>query len=281
MRQLFQRTSKPPIGTPLDWSNALTENLIAFYPCWEGGGSTVADVVNGLTATISGATWAAGSSSVYLNCNGANYNASVTLPLSLQRPISATTYVTIACGFRYLTSEAPAGGFDSTIFGITYNSAQTTPYYYLQFAQNSGTLRFQSSNAGSAFGSSSVGTMSAGKDYAAVTSFRNGVQATTVNGVLNTASTSNFWGPAYTATSQIMFGSGGNQSGCGVYWGAIWARLLQPAEQLMITQSINSIWQIFRPYSSLGELVFAPRLTNPIIRAYQDRTGSDRKIWAD
>ena len=61
MRFGWTRTQKPPIGTPLDLTNSLTEGLAWFVPQWEGGGSKVVDIIGGVNLPIgAGPSWRAG-----------------------------------------------------------------------------------------------------------------------------------------------------------------------------------------------------------------------------
>lgn len=46
------RTSKPPVGTPIDWGNPLTQGLVGAWAFNEGGGRSAFNAVNGLVGTL-------------------------------------------------------------------------------------------------------------------------------------------------------------------------------------------------------------------------------------
>ena len=52
-------TQKPPIGTPIDWSNPLTRGLVGVWAFNEGSGNSLCNIVDGTRATIggTGAQW--------------------------------------------------------------------------------------------------------------------------------------------------------------------------------------------------------------------------------
>jgi len=49
------RTSKPPMGTPIDWSNPLTQGLVGAWAFNEGGGTSAYNLVSGKTNLLNGA----------------------------------------------------------------------------------------------------------------------------------------------------------------------------------------------------------------------------------
>ncbi len=128
-------TDTGSVDAPAD-SSGVTVGLVAFYPFAETGGATSADVSgNNYTATMQGATFAAG-----LQDNAATMNGSgqyVSLPAGI---VSGLTAVSISIWVNLNTALLNAHIFD---FGTG-----TTAYMFLTPQSRSGTLQFTISTTG-------------------------------------------------------------------------------------------------------------------------------------
>jgi len=275
MRSGIPRLFKPPIGTPIDWGNSLSQGLYALYPLWEGGGKAASDVVNGLVATIlSNAAWSPGSYSVGLNCPSNAQCAVATIPTYLQFGWP----LTIAVGFRVILTESPP-----VIFAIRYNSADTTPFGIIEIYESSaGVLNYAGNQSGSFFSGATGGSIPAGKDYVASLSISSTSQKLYLNGAQIVTGSTSLTNPNYSATSRFTIGASNNTCGCLYYWAAAWNRFLGPTEHAAIGSSVNGIWPVFAPTWRADLLTYlVGRGAGQIGRPVADRTGSDRRIWAD
>ena len=203
MRLAFPRLAKPPIGTPLDSSSELQRGLFYFAPLWEGGGTTISDVVNGLTATIQGsAVWGPGSHSVGLNCNAlVSYATSGSIPASLQYGWP----ITVAAGLR-----TGAGTPQNSVgfFAIGYSTGGGSPYIIVSLGYNAGSLalEFQYNQGGTWVHPSPAITLAANTDYVVSLTIMNGSQNLYVNGANVQALTAAASNPHWTSTSFIDLG---------------------------------------------------------------------------
>lgn len=280
MRLAFPRFSKPPIGTPLDWSSELTHGLWYFAPCWEAGGSTIADVVQGMIATASGATitWKPTGWTVGADLFGTTVNATTpALPASLQ----FTWPMTIVFGFRFNATE-PAGS--PILFGISYETGEASPYTIIGALAQSSTRLIKTyvcnGTTSENFGSS--GTLSASTDYVYGASMAAKAQTSYLNGVLNTSGTASWSNPTWQSTSSVTFGTqlSSTNAQITISWAGIWNRVLSANEHAAIARNP---WQIFSPLYPAA--VLANHAANGLwfhtVRPVSDRSGSRNRIWAE
>ena len=96
----ISRIIKPPFGTSLDWTNALTHGLQGFYALNEGGGNRTYDATGSLNlATVGSPVWSAGNGWA-MKCVGANFGITACLPPDLR----CAWPITWAIGVRFLAS---------------------------------------------------------------------------------------------------------------------------------------------------------------------------------
>jgi hypothetical protein len=126
IRRSIPWTSKPPVGPGLNWSNPLTNGLLAFFPCNEGGGLPV-DLCTGLKLGLVSATPSWGQDQ-----NGSIF---ITSTSSCGAYVATPTYLQIQPPLTLVWSGNTIGapGNNSVIFGVTYSNALTNPYggYYI------------------------------------------------------------------------------------------------------------------------------------------------------
>jgi len=272
---------KPAIGTPIDWGATLAQDLLFFFPCWEGGGQAANDVVNGLSAAFVGSsivrpTWVPGTYGVGLQSQlDGGYAATGSIPASLQ--VGWPITIAVSCRFGGTHGSGPK------FFGIDYNSAFTTPYLVIALYENSiGKLGVQYNNAGTLVSATSIATIVAGTDYVFSYTITPTAQTAYVNGIAVSSLSASISNPSYSATSRVVFGDLTLNSNLSYYWAAVWNRALVASEHAAIGSQVNGIWQIFMPPYRLDTLTYLDtRHLGQIARPVCDRTGSDRRIWAD
>ncbi len=276
MRKGWPRLSKPPIGTPLDCGSFLTNGLVFFTPCWEGGGSKVCDLITGTNLTLESTTAWGPSGSPWLgcglNCNGSGFGAANT---SVPKSSWAVTNISIVVGIRWngSTPSAPA-----PIFGLVGTSS-TQPSYQLRFNGTSSQMIVEYNAGGSA--SSVLGSLTANVDSIIVLTSTGTTTNPYINGVAQsqiTASASSNW----VSGSQICIGqvSGGTARtvNATITFAAVYNRVLAAGE--IAVWSYNP-WGIFSgplPLTSLAQFSKIQLSRVPLVR---ETTNSGMRIWAD
>jgi hypothetical protein len=269
--RVFARRNKPPIGTPLDYGCPLARGLVFFFPLWEGGGPYIGDVAGGLQAKNSSTQWATGSDSVLLKRNG-GYSWAV-IPAALQFPWP----ISIAFRCRHTIT----GSGNPRIFGLFYSNPDATPFDVLAMHDSStATLRIQYNKAGSNVQANTSTTMTVGGEYTVTAVVTTTSQVVYVNGANVFSSANSIGNPNYTATSSIGFGDVVVSAAAdSYYWGAVWNRALSADEHALL---VTNPWQLFTPAWPVSPLTYViGRGAGQIQQPACDRTGSDRRIWAD
>ena len=107
-------TTKPPLGTPIDWGNPLTWGLVGAWAFNEGGGNTVFDSVNPRSGTINANTGSFKTEGLYIG-GGSNGNTTVALG-KVSAPI-VYTGVSIV-NIKSLLAGSVIVTSDTTCFGL-------------------------------------------------------------------------------------------------------------------------------------------------------------------
>ena len=236
---------KPPIGTPLDHSNNLTNGLLWFAPLWENVGNKVYDVVGNVNLPFTGAIpWKSGALGSGLSFTSTTMYANAVIPpyLELHPPI------TLVMGVRFL-GTFPTGG--ATIFGLLPSNTGAAQYTAAAFvAASATTMNGYSSNSG-AYTSGLVLTPTAGVDYViCMTVFTSTFVMYAYNaftGALTYKSiaSSGTNAPVYSATACVTIGDAGGSNRASnelIYFAGIYNRALSQAET---AQWGTNPWQIF------------------------------------
>ena len=171
----WTRRQKPTIGTQIDHTQSLASGLVWFAPLWEGGGSSIVDVVGNVNLAVnSAATWVPGNSPMVgagLNCPVASSGAAATLPsnLKLQAP------VTLVGACRYL----PTGSAGDYVISLALNNNGQPEYVAFGLRTSAaGVLSVITADSGAVFTGTGGLTLSAGQDVIVVGVFaRDGVYA--------------------------------------------------------------------------------------------------------
>ena len=120
------RTSKPDLGTPIDWSQPICDGLVGFWPFNEGAGASAFDgTPNARTITwgepsVSWGTGPAGTAATFLD--GVNFGQTGVMFASGNQGFSVAA--------RIYTSQSSATTAGLISLGATSNSGQ--PYYLLR-----------------------------------------------------------------------------------------------------------------------------------------------------
>ena len=238
---------KPPLGYEIDWQHPLAQGLQFFAPLWEGSGPPAYDLVTGTAALderrselergriVDGAGIPGGQR--LRPGHGALPALRFGLPGS------------IALGFRPL---AAPGNNNAMLFGTTYASTLTSPYYGMafQYGNSLTNVALEVGLSGSLVPINSSAAVAYGQDCVLSASVASGSQLLYQNG---------FQAAAGTSAGTLGYGSNpwivvGNSSlfnrnpNILAYWGAMWNRTLAPAEHAALA---NNIWQIFQPKRTL------------------------------
>ena len=261
---------KPARGTPLDTTGGLARGLAALFPCWEGTGSTITDVVAGVKLAVNGAaTWSDGGSPMVgagleLRCRQRGAAATIPAALQLQAPL------TLVAGYRYLGS----GATGDYVMSLPVNNTGVSPYIAFGMRTSSagvfGIIAEQGSTGATAFPGY---TMTAGQDVVVSAVFN----ATTYAiyafpvGAAPIAPVTGSYGytasAIYSSTAQVALGAfTGNTTNphFQIYFAAILSRAITSYEAASLG---TNFWQFFGPQLSLTTLV-------------QFGQGADSRLWS-
>lgn len=176
---------------------ALNDNLVAAWDFSTGSGSTIVDVVNSITLTLSGATFDSGG----LLCDADGEVASVTAPTALKITGGALSFA-----WNGNILSAPPANYASWM-GCSYNDAFGNPYWgYAHIKNDSGNHSIDFNNAGTytAFATTTAPVTGA-QNFLLVVA--NGLRTIYRNGTeLTTGATSAVSAPTYDTTA--LFGVG-------------------------------------------------------------------------
>lgn len=224
----FWRNSKPPAGTPIDFSHPLARGLVLAFPFNQYHGAPV-DSVRGLRLTPKGQLndtlrWGQGAGFI----NAANTNgAEATCPdyAKLAMPITIV--------WQGLKLGLPTAGSNAGIFGVSFDNANTTPFLSYSFIYNSTTSVYLYGGNG-ATQSASSGTLPANGPLWLAATIENGRQALYVNTAATPAGTgTGTTAITYSSTSLVYVGNYTNivrNSNTRSDLGYIWNRALTLSE---------------------------------------------------
>jgi hypothetical protein len=133
------RTTRPPLGTPIDWSNPLAEGLVGLYPFNETGGAKLFDGNNGQSSgTITAGTASVWSPSGYQfdGSSAAKIDCGNTPDLANIRPITIVALInpTAIAATNFIVAKDSGGGTDygawrlqlNTTAAIEFSRTETT-----------------------------------------------------------------------------------------------------------------------------------------------------------
>lgn len=229
---------RPAAGARPDLSTGLGRGLLVLAPGWDGGGSTVQDVVGGNNLKLSGTTplWTSSTGGGGISFTGVSAQAAIPTPLPVALQIQPP--MTLVFAIRYLAAMTGGvylwgyeGGPNAT--AIRCAGASTTR---LNLTGTVITL---------------ANTVSVGVDYVMALTITSGAYAfyqyQSSNGRLvfsqtaaNTAAT--------TSWTNMVFGAGmiGSTGNFLCYWGALWNRALSASEVGQFS-SVPAIGRLFTP----------------------------------
>lgn len=226
-------TAKPIQGTPIDASRGLGNQIVLFYPLWEGCGNLITDAASRVALTVSSAaSWSSGAT-LGLLCAASNAGATGPLPASAQIQPPCT----LATSFRLVATPANI----IPIFGTAQSSSSLTRVISIEMNDSSVSF-FLNAEGGFSGTAATVGT----DNTAALSISSAGIASVYLNGkLINTYSgyTSLTWG---SSSPVAIFGGQAfainrNLEGL-IYWGGFWSRALSQTEVQAL--GVNP-WQIF------------------------------------
>jgi hypothetical protein len=271
----FVRSTRPPMGTPLDSSSQLQRGLIFFAPFWEAAGKSIHDLVGGnhLTVITGSPAWGpgvAGSSICGFDCPNNAFIRSAGIPAGQQAALVWPMTVAVSC--NVLTEQSATVLFSltnftglATIIGITGGTTSGLGSAYL--------------NAGSQVATNRNNNITLGQNVVASFTVTPTAQTMYINGLPTSGNTSNAASNPTLNVPAVYLG-GGSTASVLYYWAAAWSRALSPGEHAALAQNI---WQMFTPiYPAAvfgGQPSGVPHVS--ILRPVMDRSGSRRCMLAE
>lgn len=253
MRNPRNWKQKPPIGTPLDRTNPLTQGLVFFCPFWENGSNSVVDVVNNIALPFTNSpVWQPGGSpqtggGLFLNTTTQRAGSVLPPILQLQPPM------TLVLCFR------PVGVISNTsnLFGLYLNSSGAAAFgNFIRWTAgtggNTGNVGYLVANSsGASSVTQTVGPVVVGSDYLMILSLGVTSSSCYFMPLLGKPSiTNNNYGfsanSVYTGTSQVTFGASPGYTAISrarIHFGGIYSRALTMSQASSLA---SNPWQIFR-----------------------------------
>ena len=259
---------KPPIGTPLDRTSSLVSGMVWFAPCWENGGTAIADLIGGVNLTASSAfasapTWSLGTRPKFgagppLAATSSNFQATLPAQLKIQVPI------TLVMGFRVLGNMTGGG----VLFGLYLNSSNAADFYAATIrVYDNSHIGLGASTTSNYNSTPAILATTAGVDYIVTAVFNSTTYTTYVynsaTGAISTLTASWANSPlsaTYTSTALIGFGAVSGHTANPNFvpsFGAVYNRALTAGEAA--AWGVNP-WQVFVPRQQVALISTAPPL---------------------
>ena len=124
-------TSKPPVGSQIDWSHPLSRGLVACFLMNEGGGSKIYDIARRNNGTlINGATWKAGKRGVALNFDGTDDYVDVGSAIGKPTSWTITGWIKpTSIANNGIIFSVDTGGSNNNAWGVYGNSGNILSLY--------------------------------------------------------------------------------------------------------------------------------------------------------